>query len=384
MDNNSKTWLEVLTTGQLFPEITNIRDYHEKWEENQIRVDGHIETLNKPYLETDDLLLIHKLSFEGITTFGGKTIKSMSQFDGITGAPPVKVLDEYKLLDLQMSKLWRSARTDEAKLKSIAFQKARIIAIHGLTDGNGRVSRKAMDYAVTKNFNFQNKNIIERSEYIKAMTCAIRGNNLAPLTKILSENYSIETSNQAVSISPYKCECSPIEKDLSGENGLELYKLNPLESINDNSGIKNYWLRTTDLTKILKESNGKKGQHYETFEEVFVEQVSSPLNLEDSISLIAKAHNHIKKKVFSQIDQEPFNKLLNERLQYVSEFSQEKESINASSKSNKISDFIINSKIRELEKTAPPSLSFGGQLDFKGHKNIFAKENEKEQDSIDI
>ena len=81
-NNNAKTWESLKKTGSLKPNIKSIGDYNQQWLDNFSSVSDYLEDVSchKDYLESEDILKIHELSFRDITNFGGELTKNPVQF----------------------------------------------------------------------------------------------------------------------------------------------------------------------------------------------------------------------------------------------------------------------------------------------------------------
>ncbi len=317
--NPDRTWKEVQQTGYLCDTIKNIQDYSRQWHLNDRNVQAYLESRKTPYLNSSEILEVHRLSFNGITTFNGQYCQTQMAYGGYLGAVPSAVSAEFSMLDRQMNILWKNAKTQEAKLRTIAFQHSRLIAIHGFLDGNGRVSRVATDFAlyhIGRDFPIIN---MERNHYIQANNSAIEHNNIGWLTKVLSVQYDLKYTEVDLHIAPFKIAPFQNAKKLSLENSQFFSE----KSINQNS-MRYYYLNVSDLSKIIQKTDGKPGKNFgDVMANISRLIEDQPLSIGESIQKIQSIKNSgaIKKRFFNSINENAYTEFAREHFQFVTQFA---------------------------------------------------------------
>jgi fido (protein-threonine AMPylation protein) len=322
--DSSRTWNEVQRTGGLHPNITNIDEYNEQWDINQDLVDEYLENLsyNQQYLSSKDVIEIHRLSFQNLTDFGGETSKVQMQFGPHMGAPPSKMKEELQLLDRQMKGIWREAKDTAAKQRAIAFQHVRLVGIHCFQDGNGRTSRRALEFAFERTFDQMKNNVISREDYISANNSALNHGNIGRLANMFAQDHEMTYSGAELHIAPYETKSFQVEYDLTGDMGLARSSIQAIDSINEPSH-KNRWLRRTDIDKILQATNGKPAMNFDDVAASYENKIKRPMSIAESIELIKeiKDSGAIKNKLFKSLHEEGYTDVAYQRLQGAVEYA---------------------------------------------------------------
>jgi len=323
----TRTWTEVMRTGGLCTDIKNIDDYNNQWELNQNKVDGFLDDLplNQEFLTSKDILEVHRLSFEGLTDFGGKTSKVQMKFGPHMGAPPGTITKELELCDRQIDILWQKATDDDSKIRVLAFQHIRLVSIHGFLDGNGRTSRRALEFSFERNFGLQRNNVINRDDYIAANNSAISG-NIGRLASLFAQDHEMTYSGSDHHIAPYETRAFQVEYDLTGPQGLARSSIQPLESINE-ANSKNRWLRPSDMKEFISASNGKAGKDFEEIAENYETKIKHPLSVSESIELAKEVKNSgaVKNKFLKKLNIEGFIDVVYKKLQGAVEYASKAE-----------------------------------------------------------
>jgi fido (protein-threonine AMPylation protein) len=324
-EKGARTWAEVQRTGNLNPNIKTIEDYEEQWDINQDKVDAYLEQLplNQGYLTSKNISDIHKLSYEDLSSYGGEISRTQMKFGPHMGAPPRQMKSELDLLDRQMEKLWDKAQTNEAKTRALAFQHVRLVGIHGFIDGNGRTSRKALQYGMDRNYNLPQLNKIDRADYIKANNSALLHNNIGRLAHLVSEDYGVSYNGTDQQVSPYQVRAFPIEIDLTGDYGLAQSSIQPIENINHENSSKNKWLKSYDLGDLERGSNGKQSGNFHQISDDYNNKIKSPLTVGETVDVFKDLKNSepFKKKLFKPLNQDVYMEILKKRLEPSIEFS---------------------------------------------------------------
>lgn len=103
-----------------------------------------------------------------------------------------------------MKDLWHHAHTEEDKVRALAFQHSRLVAIHPFPDGNGRISRMATDFAFTTTFGNEKDTSVTRSEYIESLNSAISYDNIGRLSNFFSKQFTLDVNSPDFLLSDYK------------------------------------------------------------------------------------------------------------------------------------------------------------------------------------
>lgn len=319
-DNTDRTWAEVQRTGHLHDNIKNLNDYQRQWNINQQNVKSYLHSQkDSPYLTSDQIKEVHRLSFDGIAKYSGKFTEKQMTFGGHLGAPPGTVEKEMALLDRQMETLWSKAGSQEAQVKAVAFQHSRLLSIHGFMDGNGRTSRIASEHAINKITGGRiPTHDIDRKDYLQANTAAIERSNIGRLSNIFSQQYGLESKGQDLHIAPFKVAASQDTKQLSFKNSQIL----PAESINRES-TKGQFLKPSDMDNLLVRTGGKKGKNFDKINDKFVADITEPKTVGETVDYIKQIKNSgaIKRPIISNFNEKGFTDFAQERFRSVFRFA---------------------------------------------------------------
>lgn len=189
----ARTWGEIQRVGQLAPGIDSVNDYKQQARMNAAKVDGYLAEQRTPYLRSEQVLEVHRLLFEDLTTFGGKPSQIQMSHGPNVGAPPKNFKKELELLDKQMALLWHGAENQEDRIRALAFQHTRLAAIHGFPDGNGRTARIVTDYGFSR-MGLSKSADIDRKDYIDANNTAIAHSNIGRISQVMARQYGADYS----------------------------------------------------------------------------------------------------------------------------------------------------------------------------------------------
>lgn len=318
--NPNRTWAELKRNDDLPPEIKNIQEYTAQWRKNMGPVNDFLKTQKTPYLNSAQVIQVHKIAFRNISISAGKFTAKQNLFGGRVGAPPATIKKEMALLDMQMKSLWNNAKNQADKVKAIAFQHARLAAIHGFTDGTGRVGRIAMDFALYKTIGHPPTMSVDRQEYIEAVGMAIEHNNIGRLANVLAKRFELEFENSDIHISPYR---------IAPDQSLKLTSLKdsqilPTDSITTNA-ISNTYLQPSDADKMVTMVGGKKGDGFGSAHNRFVKRITNPLTVGESIDVIRKlkiSEDAVVSPFLKSLKTEGFKNFASERFSFVTQFAQ--------------------------------------------------------------
>jgi len=321
--NPDRTWKDV-NNGSLCDNIQSIKDYNDQYNENQRAVREYLKDIleDNEYLQSEELLEVHRLSFDGLTTFGGKFAQKQMSFGGRVGAPPSSIKDELKLLDKQMAVLWKKAETDDAKIRAIAFQHARLVAIHAFEDGNGRASRITSDYALQVLGKHGPRGRSDRAEYIKANNAAMENNNIGRLAQLFAEKYQMPYSGADNHMAPYKIVPCQNTANLSFDNS----RLLDENSINEVAECRGFYLKPSDFDDIIQWTDGKKGRDFAYISDKLTRQIDAePLTIGASIHQIKqlKTSGAVKPRMFHMFKDDGYLNFAKNRFAFVTQFANE-------------------------------------------------------------
>ena len=313
-EKNKRSWKEITDIGHLVPGINSAEQYNRKMFENMSDIKRTLNKENKPYLTSEDIKNVHKQMFEGITTFGGDKAKTLRVFGGRTGADPIFIDNELKLLDKQMEHLWAKATSDSDKVKALAFQHARLVSIHGFQDGNGRTSRIATSYGLEKIGGSQKLNI-DRTQYLAANNNAL-DENLGQLSAHFASSYGIEYKGSSVEFSEFRI--TPLRETMPAiDSALEITKTKSIS----NGENKKIFLKDVDFDGLINRLGGKRTSKIEKARQEFSQAISSPQSPNDVIDTIVKVRdsNAVKSGFFKKVNEDEYIKLSLKALTSVSD-----------------------------------------------------------------
>lgn len=166
-----------------------------------------------------DVIEAHRSLFSGIFNHAGKHSRTIQQFGDFVSVDAAYFIEEMELADKQVSELWEKAETLGEKVDVLAFQHARLVAIHGFEDGNGRVSRLILEGSLANLIEGDHSfDVDAKAGYIKALGQAIGGNDLTALSNVARGIAGIEERNTHRVPSPF--EIAPRRDGEDYENGI--------------------------------------------------------------------------------------------------------------------------------------------------------------------
>ena len=224
-----------------------------------------------------------------------------------------------------MDLLWKNSKSPSAKLRAVAFQHSRLVAIHGFKDGNGRVSRLAMDYALYRTGLKSATFDISRADYINGVNSAIKNNNIGRLSRVLARKYALKYAGSDFHSSPFKVAAFQDTNKLSFENS----KLSSIEFINNPGTTKDYHLKPGDIERLIERVGGKPGQGFKDSLRKLLDQISRPLSIGESLDAIKtfRYSEPLKKAFFKAFDENAYVDFARQHFDFAARFSSQDEKI---------------------------------------------------------
>lgn len=182
------TWDDAKERGTL-PEIKNLEDYSKVFQKNLGLLRKHLREKSHPIEALEDILLAHKILFDGIAPWAGTFSHRQQIIGGRPGSPPDLRTQEFQLLKNQMKKLEALQDSPTNIFRIAAFQHARLACIHAFHDGNGRITREITLDRLAKLLGEPLKSFPSKREYLDSLKQTIDSENLVPLTNIFSSQW---------------------------------------------------------------------------------------------------------------------------------------------------------------------------------------------------
>lgn len=161
------------TYESLVNEIRRLKENHEVREIEAIAdlrnaIKFMYQYIDEPYLSEEFILELHAQATSSDTTISPGMYKVSPNFVNHNGV--TKVFSDPSTVEEEIEEMIEAYNLSEKTLRDIAIMKGRFIHIHPFTDGNGRVSRILLNWALlSTNYVPITIKVDLRTEYIKAL-----------------------------------------------------------------------------------------------------------------------------------------------------------------------------------------------------------------------
>lgn len=215
------TWNRVKHNIGLDPRIVDQESLNRQTFANGLAANELLRRRPLPY-QGKDVITIHGKLFCGIFDHAGEHSQTIQNFGPFTSVDGVYFQSKMGLLDQEVSTLWEKATSIGEALDVIAFQHARLIAIHGFRDGNGRTSRVILDASIDALSPSPAPISIAsdpKPNYVAASEAAIKSNNLTPLANLVRSAAKSDHIHSRLLLSPYRI--SPLRAEEDYRKGID-------------------------------------------------------------------------------------------------------------------------------------------------------------------